>query len=243
MPKLNEVEVQTSSRMTLKEFFVLMGVNLLVSLRNLVEFVKVAFKYYGNVKFMKEDLSLRLMYFFHNPYRMNKRFLMMRGEKEIYTYGETPLTTLDFIAHEAQIGPQDRVIELGSGRGRNCFWLHSIIGCEVVGIEYVPEFVERANRIKERLGVSGVEFLLGDFMNPKGGFPVGTIYYLYGSCLSDSDIEKLAERLAKLPRGTKIITVSYPLTEYILKPSFEVINHFTAPFTWGEADVYIQVTT
>ena len=224
---------------SLREFFELLWINLVVQIRNLFEFFKVALHYYSNTTFLKTDLSLRLMYLFHNPFSISKRFLMGRGENDVYAYGETPLTTLEMIANECRLSSKDVVYELGSGRGRACFWLHSFVGCKVVGIEYVPEFVERAIRIKNKLGIKNVEFRLGDIL--EADFRGATVIYLYGTCLEDDYIKKLADKFAKLPAGTKIITVSYPLTDYSNKPVFEVMKRFSAPYTWGEADVYLQI--
>lgn len=226
-------------RMSLKEFFSLFWVNLVVSLRNAIEFVKVAFNYYGNVSFLKADLSLRLMYLFHNPYKISKRFLMHKGAKDVYAYGETPLTSLEIIARECRIGPQDCVFELGAGRGRTCFWLHSFIGCSVVGLEYIPEFVDRANLIKKKLGFKKIEFRLADMLT--ADYSGATVCYLYGTCLDESSIEKLVSKFSKLPSGTKIITVSYPLTDYAAETAFEVMKRFTVPFTWGTSDVFLQI--
>lgn len=234
MPQTIEKEKPVSPR----EFFELLWINFTVMTRNIWEFFKVAFRYYSNVSFLKADVALRLMYLFHNPFSISKRFLMKKGEKEIYAYGETPLTTLEKISRECAIGPEDCVYELGAGRGRGCFWLNSFVGCSVVGIEYIPEFVERANRIKNRLGIQRIEFRLEDML--KTDYSGATVCYLYGTCLEDKAIKELIQKFSRLPVGTKIITVSYPLSEYCDKPLFEVVKHFTAPFTWGEADVYIQ---
>lgn len=225
--------------MKVGEFFELLWTNVEVLCRNTVEFVKVSCRYYGNLPFLKADMSLRLMYLFHNPYKISKRFLMNRGAKDVHAYGETPLTTLELIAKECGITKNDTVFELGSGRGRTCFWLNSVIGCRVVGIEYVPEFVERAELIKERLGIDGVEFRLQDIL--KTDFSGATVIYLYGTCLEDDAIIKLCKAFSKLKPGTRIITVSYPLTDYSDLSHFEVMKRFTVPFTWGEGDVYLQV--
>lgn len=226
-------------KIDIKEFFVLLWVNLSVTVRNLIEFVKVAFNYYSSWSFVKADISLRLMYLFHNPYSISKRFLMKKGADDVYTYGETPLTTLEKIARECDISTKDRVFELGSGRGRGCFWLNTIVGCDVVGIEYVPEFVERANLIKRKLGMKGIEFELGDIF--KVDLSKATVIYLYGTCFNEKEIRTLSEKFSKLPKGTKIITVSYPLSDYDDKSKFEMMKHFAVPFTWGDADVYLQI--
>lgn len=236
---MNISEKNETNKFDLKEFFALIWINLTVMLSNIVEFIKVAFRYYGNFPFLKADLSLRLMYLFHNPFSISKRFLRQRGEENIYAYGETPLTSLEIIAKEAEIGSHDCVYELGAGRGRGCFWLHSFTGCSVVGIEYNPAFVERAIRISKRLKIQGVEFRLADMREIE--YKGATVCYLYGTCLNDADIKQLIEKFSHLPSGTRIITVSYSLADYTEASWFEIMKRFTVPFPWGQADVYLHV--
>jgi len=88
------------------------------------------------------------------------------------------------------------------------------------------------------LHIDGVEFRLQDFFD--ADLTDATVIYLYGSCLNDGDITKLANKIALLPSGTKVITVSYPLSEYCEKDAFVVMNLFTANFTWGKAEVFLQ---
>lgn len=237
MSKLSEDKHE--STMTIREFFSLLALNCVALWHNTVDFLKVVCRYYHSKQFLKTDISLLLMYLFHNPFSISKRFLMNKGEEDIYAYGETPLASLDIIAKEAQIGSNDRVYELGAGRGRSCFWLHSFCGCTVLGIEHIPEFVERANRIKNKLKIDGVDFICADICDVD--YSEATVCYLYGTCLDDKTIKKLVNKFSKLPSGTKIITVSYPLTEYTEKTFFEVMKRFTVPYTWGEADVFIHL--
>ena len=164
---------------------------------------------------------------------------MKMGEKDIYAYGETPLTTMEKIASECNICKSDKVFELGMGRGRCCFWLNQFIKCDVVGIEFIPEFVKHANQIKSWYNVQGVEFRQEDML--KSDFDGGTCLYLYGTCYETEMIEKITKKIAKLPKGTKIISVSYSLETYSDPGLFTLIKKFPAVFTWGKADVYLQV--
>lgn len=232
-------EKDRASRLGIKEWLSLLWLNYKVQIKNTKEFFVIVFKYYNNLSFLKADLSLRLMYLFHNPYTISKRFLMKRGENEVYAYGETPLTTLETISQECKIGPKDTVFELGCGRGRTCFWLNSFTKCKVVGIEYIPEFVDRAKRIKNKLEIDGVEFRQEDFC--KADYSKATICYLYGTCLDEQSILTLIKKFSTLPIGTKIITVSYPLSDYTTDTRFEVMKRFIGKFTWGETDIYLQV--
>lgn len=220
------------------EFLQLLWIDLLVQLRRLPEFLKVVCKYYPHLDYLKQDMSL-LFYYPRSPFSVSKEFLLQRGEEDIYKYGETPLTTLDKIAQECQLTAKDVVFEMGCGRGRTCLWLHHFVGCQVVGIDYIPTFIERANKICQKFDLKGIEFREEDFF--QSDLTGATVIYLYGTCLKDQEIELLVEKFAKLPTGTKIITVSYPLTDYTTKPLFEVMKRFSARFTWGEGEVFLHI--
>ncbi len=224
-----------------KEYMGLFWTNLVVQTHNVIEFFRVAASYYSNFAFAKVDLFLLLTYLFHNPFDISKRFLQKRGAKDVYAYGETPLTSMGIIAQECQISAKDTVYELGCGRGRACFCLNIHLGCRVVGIEYVPEFVERANAVKAKFGIEDkdLQFRQEDFLTMD--FTGATVIYLYGTCLDKVSIKKLIERFKTLPAGVKIITVSYPLTDYTLEPIFEVMKRFPVPYPWGTADVYLHI--
>lgn len=221
------------------EYFTLLGINLVVKWRNLVEYLRVLYRYYRKIPFAKIDGSVILMYLFDNPFSISRRYFTHRSNSDEYTYGETPLTTFEQISKEARITPQDTVYELGSGRGRLCFWLRSFVGCKVVGVEIVPDFVIRAKRIQRKLGIEGIEFRAEDFL--KTDLKNASVIYLYGTCLEDNTIKQLIKHFKDLPQGTRIITVSYSLSDYTNEPLFETMKRFPARFTWGKGDVYIQV--
>lgn len=224
---------------SLKNFFKLLTLNFYVKIKNSVEFVKVLFFYYRNFSFAKVDFSLLLLYLFQNPFKISKRFLMKRGESDIYAYGETPLTTMSQIAKLSKISSTDHLFELGCGRGRSCFWLRMFVCCKVTGIEFVPEFIENAIRIQDYFNIDKLEFRLEDML--KSNFHGATVLYLYGTCYEDDFIRQLVDKFKLLPKGTKIITVSYALNDYSDQHLFQVIQKFPAEFTWGVADVYVQV--
>lgn len=221
------------------ENFSLLPLQLKVKVGNFWEFIRVIFYYYPNLNFLKIDFSLLLSYFFTNPFRISKRFLLTKGEEDVYKYGETPLTTLDLIARTCALSSSDVVFELGCGRGRTCFWLNQFIGCSVVGIDYVPAFIKKGEKVKNRFHVDGVSFRLEDLF--QADLKGATVIYLYGTCFSDSEIACLIDLFKQLPKGTKLITVSYSLIEHQPKAPFQVVKQFSAPFTWGRADVFLQV--
>ncbi len=223
----------------IKEFFVLTWIYSKVKLFNFLEYLSVIKNYYSNLKFFKIDVRLLLSYFFINPYRLHKQFLIGQGEEEIYAYGETPLTSLEEIARQCHLSSGDCLFELGCGRGRTCFWLNQFIGCRVVGVENTPLFVQKAQQIQERFRIEGVSFRLEDLFETD--LQGATAIYLYGTCLSDDSIHRLIERFSPLPKGTKIVTVSYALVDYQPNAPFQLLKEFSLPFPWGKGDVYLQV--
>ncbi len=216
----------------------LFWINFKVGLWNFIEFLKVVVKYYPKWTFAKADLDLLRGYILENPYRMSKEFLLERGEKEIYAYGETPLTTLEKIAKECEITPKDTVFELGCGRGRTCFWLREFMECSVVGIEFLPYFVEQANRVKNHFRIKNIDFLCEDML--LSDLSKATIIYLYGSCLDDFFIKKLIKRFEKLKSGTKIVTISYPLTDFTENSKIKLLKSSECLFPWGRTAFFIH---
>ena len=69
--------------------------------------------------------------------------------------------------------------------------------------------------------------------------PQATLIYLNGICLKDSEISLLVKRLKTFPKGTKILTISYPLTDYD-ENAFQIEKTFPTLFAWGETDAYLQ---
>ncbi len=216
----------------LKQYPSLLWTRLVVAKQNFIDFLLTATTYYFRWDFAKIDLFLLAKYFWKNPYRIASRYLQERGEDDVYTYGETPLTTMHLIVEKSGITKDDSVLELGCGRGRTCFWLREVIGCSVIGIEQVPIFVKIANEVKEKFHIERLEFLQGDYFTLDWGTP--SVIYLYGSTLSDEEINTIAKKIKLLPSGTKVISVSFPI------PGLMLSRRFQLPFTWGEADVYVQ---
>lgn len=161
-----------------------------------------------------------------NPFKVSKAFLLSRGAKNPHLYGETPLTTLHKIVEEFGIGKSDTVIELGAGRGRGAFFLAEMVGCKVIAVEQIPAFVEAMSQIDHpRVRVEQGNFFEMDLSE-------ATVLYLYGSHLTDQEVDLLCNAFKKLPSSVKIITVSYPL------PGFETVAQIAGRFPWGKADIF-----
>lgn len=194
------------------------------------------FYYPRELKFLWIDVLLALQYLWKNPHHVSRDFLRQRGLTTIYAYGETPLTTLDHIVKECRVLSKDVFYELGCGSGRTCFWMQMFVKCQVVGIDFLPAFITKANRVKKWAAATKLDFIQKDML--ECDLQKATVIYLYGTCLDDQTILKLIEKFKHLRPNTKIITVSYPLTEY--SDHFKLLKQFSVRYPWGKADVFLN---
>ena len=199
------------------------------------DFFYTLFHYWTKIRFFFVDFTMLSAYFFQSPYRIARKF-----HQGLSPYGETPFKTMKRIADKVGITPVDTVYELGSGRGRCCFFLAMFYGCIAVGFENVPKFVEIASIIKKIFRVQKVSFFLQDIFDDFD-LSGATVIYLYGTCLSDEEIVFLAHRFAKLKKGTKIITISYSLCDYVKDSRIKLVQSFEVAFQWGTTTCYEHV--
>jgi len=193
-------------------------------------------RYYSNSQFLHIDRSLIKSYIFKNPYRISKHYLLRQGEKEVHTYGETPLFTYETIAKESGVCSADIFLELGCGRGRGMFFMHHFFQCKVIGIERIPLFVKLAKKVIQTHQIKKISVICSDITSMK--LPEASVVYLYGSCLKDEEIQRFISKLQTLQKGTRIITISYPLTDYA--QTFHLEKVFPVRFLWGETHAYLQ---
>jgi hypothetical protein len=197
--------------------------------------IQVIRRYYKNKRFFLADCALFFSYLFSNPYRISRKFLEKKGAENIYAYGETPLPTLEKIVRAFDIRSENKWLDLGSGRGRGCFWISEFWGCEAKGIEWIPQFVSRASLIAKYLPSSQSEF--HNTLLENGDFSWPDVVYLCGTCMSNEEIQSLLIRMQSLHIGTKVITITEPLNH----PSYKLIQSIPVSFIWGETDAYLQI--
>lgn len=196
----------------------------------------IIFKHYKNIKFAIFDLIFLLTYLFINPYRASKNFLKKRGYKNIHQYGETPISSFEKILKKAEVKKGDLLIELGSGRGRVSFF-SLFFGCQVIAVERIPLFIKIADIIKRLFSMRDIDFLKGDMRDSP--FERADFVYLYGSLLEEDEILALIKSMKRLKKGAKVITISYPLTDY--DSGYRVISSFPINFSWGKGSCFINL--
>lgn len=204
--------------------------HLRVAFFHLVEKIKVLLLYpsYRTTELLFSFLSL-----FSNPYAISKRFLREKGAADLYTYGETPLTTWDKIAKECGLFSTDCVFDLGCGRGKALFWLTQEVGCRAVGVEIIPTFILQAKRLQKWLRSDLVTFHHGDMREID--LTLATFIYIDGLFLDEILWKELLEKFSQLRKGTKIVTTSEPLPA-----PFCCVKEFEGRYAWGTTTLYLH---
>jgi hypothetical protein len=178
-------------------------------------------RYYKSPRFALLDLTFGLVALFINPYRTCRKFLQKRGETNIYAYGETPYTTYQRIVEECGVTREDTWIEMGSGRGKGCFWIAHFVQCRVIGVEWIPQFVYIAKGILALFQIKNLTFKLEEM--GKTDLQSATLIYLYGHFPS-----------LQIPLGAKVLTISEPLE------GLKVIKQFWVRYPWGRTAAYLH---
>lgn len=189
---------------------------------------KDALCYYPNNKrFALCDLAIGLSSLFFNPYRIcRKRGLL---------YGETSLRALEQIAERCAISHNDCWLDLGSGRGRGCFWMALVYGCRVIGIEKVPLFVYLGRCLAKRSGAKRLTFLCADLL--EADLSQASCLYIYSTGMDEVSLDALVKRFYLLPVNARVVTVSTPLPE---NPHVVLSDSFPLTFPWGETEGYLH---
>lgn len=175
------------------------------------------------------DLLLQALYLFSNPFRICRRFLEKKGEKNIYAYGETPLSAWGKIAALAEIKAHDVFCDFGCGRGRLCFWTASNIGCTTIGIDWVPTFIRRARLLAFLFGLKKMRFKCAKITDVP--LEQVTVAYLYTFHADEEQLD-----FSRLPVGARVISLSEPLPYY----RFSIKATAKITFPWGETEVFVH---
>lgn len=207
--------------------------------RDVIEFFNTMIRYYPNAQFRRADLRCMRAYLWRSPYKLCHRYLRNFPDARVQKiYGETFFSTLDTIARAVGLSDSDVVYDLGCGRGRAVFWFNAIYKCRAVGVELHPVFIAEARRIKNKLGIDGVEFIYANLMDID--YDDATVIYFYGTVFNREAISAAIERFKRVKRNTRIVSVSYALGDYTNAPLFEIEQKLRGRFLWGETDIYIQ---
>jgi precorrin-6B methylase 2 len=119
----------------------------------------------------------------------------------------TPAELVEKMLDMAQVTPQDIVMDLGSGDGRNII-AAAKRGARAIGVEYNPEMVALSRRLAKEAGVSDrATFIEGDMF--EADISKATVLALF---LLPSNLDKLAPKFLALKPGTRIVNNTFNVT-------------------------------
>jgi len=127
-------------------------------------------------------------------------------------YVPSPESVVADMLKVAEVGPQDYVIDLGSGDGRIVLTAAKVFGAQGFGVEIKDELVRQSNEAARREGLAErVKFLKQDLF--KTDISKASVLTMY---LLPDTVNLLKDKfLAELKPGTRIISHDYPLTGWI----------------------------
>ena len=203
------------------------------------ERLKVAIFFYIPLRFYVVDFWYVYFYPVITPYRHNLTFLEKEGLDRSYIFGETPMTALAQILRRAQIGADEVIYDLGCGWGKSTFFLSAYAKAKrVIGIDLSPLFIERAEKIRKKVGLEELVFLQGDFLTID--YQDADVIYFYGTCCQDDQINALCRVFERdLRPGVMVITTSYSLTSY--SDHFWLVDQGDFDYLWGPCPVFFHV--
>jgi len=121
----------------------------------------------------------------------------------------TPEAMVERMLDLAKVTPQDLVIDLGSGDGRNVIGAAKR-GAAARGVEYNPNMVELSKRLAKEAGVSGkAEFVQGDMF--EADISKASVMALF---LLPSNLLRLREKLFDLRPGSRIVANTFSIQDW-----------------------------
>ncbi|MDH4324074.1 MAG: SAM-dependent methyltransferase [Betaproteobacteria bacterium] len=127
-------------------------------------------------------------------------------------YVPSPQSVVSDMLKLAEVGPEDFVIDLGSGDGRIVRTAALIFGARGFGVEIKDELVRQSNADAEREGIAArVKFIKADLF--KTDISQATVLTMY---LLPDTVNLLRDKLlGELRPGTRILSHDYPLSGWI----------------------------
>jgi SAM-dependent methyltransferase len=127
-------------------------------------------------------------------------------------YVPSPQSVVADMLKLADIGPNDFVIDLGSGDGRIVLTAAKVFGASGFGVEIKDELVKLSNEAAQKEGVADrVKFIKADLF--KTDIARATVLTMY---LLPNTVNMLKDKLLnELKPGTKVLSHDYPVTGWI----------------------------
>jgi Methyltransferase domain len=132
--------------------------------------------------------------------------------KDAGPYVPSPQSVVSDMLRYADVGPDDFLIDLGSGDGRIVLTAAKVFGARGFGVEIKEDLVRLSNESAQKEGVADrVKFMKQDLF--KTDMSLATVITMY---LLPDTVNLLKDKfLNELRPGTRIVSHDYPLTGWI----------------------------
>ena len=131
----------------------------------------------------------------------------------------TPAETVTKMMEVGRVTPQDFVVDLGSGDGRNVI-AAAKLGARALGVEYNPDMVELSKKTAVKEGVpERAQFVQGDMY--QADFSKATVLALF---LLPSNLGVLRDKIFNLPAGTRVVLNTFTIPDWTPDETFTVEN-------------------
>lgn len=149
------------------------------------------------------------------------------GPKLDVEYEATPHKVVDAMLKLAKVGPDDFLIDLGSGDGRIPIAAAKTFGAKALGVDLDPKRVADAKANAEREGVAGkVTFVEGDLYGTEIGDATVVTLFLWPTINL-----KLRPRLLDLAPGKRVVSHAHDMGDW----------HPDRRQTVGESDIFLWI--
>jgi SAM-dependent methyltransferase len=129
----------------------------------------------------------------------------------------SPESTVEKMLDVAKVTPQDFVVDLGSGDGRNVI-AAAKRGAKGLGVEYNPDMVELSKRNAAKAGVADkASFVQGDMYAAE--FSQATVMALF---LLPDNLLKLRDKFAALKPGTRIVANTFGIEDWTAEETVQI---------------------
>jgi hypothetical protein len=152
-------------------------------------------------------------------------------------YVPTPMSVVDAMLEIANVGPQDYLIDLGSGDGRIPLRAATRFGARGFGVEIEPHLVRDANAAARRQGVADqVRFEVRDLFDTDVSGATVLTTYLFQSL----NLRLRPYLLTKLKPGTRVVTHEFHFGSW--QPDRRITVHTPdKPYGNPESDVMLWI--
>ena len=153
---------------------------------------------------------MALLFVASSAYAQQKPFEPTIGQagKDV-VWVPTPPELVEKMMDMAKVGPNDIVMDLGSGDGRNII-AAAKRGATAIGVEFNPDMVELSNRLAKEAGVAGkATFVQGDMYT--ADISKATVMALF---LLPDNLRKLTDKFYNLKPGSRLVLNTFAIPDW-----------------------------